>query len=499
MRSLGIDIGRHSIKVAEASLHNKSYQLIRIKEYKVLNPQGTDHEPAILQALDRISKDFHTGSAKVITAVRQHFISNRKLSFPFKEKNKIQKSLAFELEDHIPISVDKTIYDSKIIRYHGASAEVVAMACVMDEIEKTIRLFNHAHIDPDIITPEISGLANLYEKWNEPPKEADKSKNQQDKLIVHLGHSRTLVGVVNQGHLVWGRNIMWGAEKIAQSISQALQIPFLKSLELLSTKAFLIFLPEQTQTGSFEEKKVSDAITSSLEPLVHSLRLTLMTSRIEYKCQVKSIELLGGGSGIKNIAPYLSQILDKKTRLVNPLEKVTESYRKKEVGHIFHMALGLAIEGLKPVGNPPINFRQMQFAKKNKTLERLWDKWGYTSQILATAYICYFIYGVGMSQLSMKLEEVSSQILVKQAGQVAGFSGTNATPSKIRNFIKINNKKMKDMETRKKIQEIHSPIELVNKISQSLPPNKKNKDYEIRKLTIRNNRVNIQGVAQSQK
>ena len=496
MRSVGIDIGRHSIKVVETTFSNQNYQLIKARKYEVLNPKSSNQEIEILQSLKQISKDFHLESAKVTTAVRQHFISNRKLFFPFKEKIKIQKSLAFELEDHIPLPVDKTIYDSRIIRYQGSSAEVIAMACVMDEVEKTINLFNRAHIDPDIVTPEISAVANLYEKWNQPPKEIMADENSPDKLVVHLGHSRTLVGLVNGGYLVWGRNIMWGAEKIATSISQSMQISFLQALEMMPQKALILLSLDEVD---FEEKKISDAITTAIDPLVQSLRLTLMTSSVEYNCKVKNIELLGGVSGVKNIAPFLTRVLEKPTKLVNPLEQGTGEFQhQKQMGHIFHMALGLAIEGLKRPNNPPINFRQMRFAKKNKTFEKIWNKWGYTGKLLAIAYLCYFVYGVSMNQLSGNLEETSNDNLVKQANLVASLSKTNATPSKIKKFIETNNRKVRIIKVHKQLEKIKSPVEMIDNISQNLPSNKKNK-YEIRKLSIKDNKVNIQGTAKSQK
>lgn len=494
MRSVGIDIGRHSIKVVETIFTNQTYRLIKARKYKVLNPKNNNQEIEILQNLKQISEDFHTESARVTTCVRQHFISNRKLFFPFKEKNKIQKSLAFELEDHIPLSVEKTIYDSRVIRYHGSSAEVIAMACVMDEVEKTINLFNRCHIDPDIISPEISALANLYETWTQPPKEINTNETLSDKLIVHLGHSRTLVGLVNGGCLVWGRNIMWGAEKIATTISQSMEIPFLESLEMMPEKALILL---SLKDASFEEKKISDAITTALDPLIQSLRLTLMTSRVEYKCNVKNIELLGGVSGVKNIAHFLTKTLEKPTKLVNPLE-TGEFHHQKQMGHVYHMALGLSIEGLKRPNNPPINFRQMQFAKKNKTFEKLWNKWGYAGKLLTVAYICYFIYGMSMNQLSSHLEETSNDLFVKQANQVAGLSKTNATPLKVKKFIETNNRKVKVIETYRQLEKIKSPVEIINNISQNLPSNKKNK-YEIRKLSIKDKKVTLQGTTESQK
>ena len=128
----------------------------------------------------------------------------------------------------------------------------------------------------------------------------------------------------------------------------------------------------------------------------------------------------------------------------------------------------------------------------------MWNKWGYTGKLLTAAYFCYLIYGVSMNQLSSHLEETSNDTLVSQASQVAGLTKANANPSKIKKFIETNNKKIKAIEIHKQLEKIQSPVEIIHNISQSLPSNKKNK-YEIRRLSIKDNKVAIQGTAKSQK
>lgn len=91
MRSVGIDIGRYSIKVVEVTANNRSYQITRAKVYPILNPQTNDQEIDILQTLKTISGEFETESAKVTTSIRQQYVTLRKLFFPFREKAKIQK------------------------------------------------------------------------------------------------------------------------------------------------------------------------------------------------------------------------------------------------------------------------------------------------------------------------------------------------------------------------------------------------------------------------
>lgn len=500
MRSVGIDIGRYSVKVVEVLTSNRVFEVTRAKEYKILNPQTNDQEIDILQTLSQIAKDFDTDSAKVVCSVRQQYVSSRKLFFPFKERVKIQKSLAFELEDDIPLSLDKAICDSKIIRFHEKSAEVLAMACVADEIEKTIDIFSRGHIDPDIITPEYSAFANLYERWYLPPEEIKSDDDEvtriatPDKLIIHIGHSKTFVGVVRQRHLIWGRSIMWGAEKIASSISQSFQVPFMTALEMMPTKAFVLLT---TSGANKDQVKMSQAVASAFEPLIQSLRLTIIMANTEYGAQVDQIDILGGVGHIKNIGPFFTQELEKSANVINPLEGQSEQPIRnfQQLEDVFLVALGLAIEGLRRPVNPPVNFRQAQYIKKNLTLVRIWEKWSYTAKLIAAAYACYFVYGITLDTVSTSLETAADDSLIDQAGKIANLKGGSATQARIKQYIRDNNKKAKLVKVYDELAEINSPVKWMNDISQILPSNKNNKQYEVRSFVVNNDQVKVQGVA----
>jgi general secretion pathway protein L len=499
MRSLGIDIGRYSIKVVEVFASNRRYEVTKCKEYKVHNTQTSDQEIDILQTLNTIAKDFDTDTAKVTSSIRQQYVSTRKLFFPFKERVKIQKSLAFELEDDIPLSIDKAVYDSKILSFRDKSTEVMAMACISEEIEKTLDIMTRAHIDPDIITPELAALANLYEDFTKAPPEIKEDEEiSEDKLVIHIGHSKTILGVVRKGALIWGRSIMWGAEKVAGSISQNFQVPFSTAHEMMPEKSFVLLTPG---TASKDQLKMSEAVASAFAPLLQAARLTIMLANTEYGANVQSIELLGGPSKIKNIAAFFTQELEKTTNAANPLQSLRAQglSRHQELDDVYQLALGLALEGCKRPINPPINFRQMQFAKKNLNFEKFWEKWGYTAKIVAIGYFCFMIYGIAIDSVATQLEEVSNDVLLNQASKVARLKGRSATPRKIRRYIKDNYKKAEMVKLYDQLEEINSPLKFLNEVSQILPPNKENQDYEVRRFFVNHDEINIQGVATNDK
>jgi len=498
MRSIGIDIGRYSIKVVEIFASNRTYEITNHKEYVIINHKSTDQEIEILQALKQISEEFDTDSARVICSVRQQYISTRKIFFPFRERVKIHKSLAFEMEDDIPIAVEKAVFDSKVIRYKENNAEVVAMACVSEEIESMIDLFNRGHIDPEIISPELSALANLYENWQFSVDNFTALQGSEiDKLLVHIGHSKSFIGVLSNGRVIWGRSIIWGVEQVAQKIAQSFQVPYPTALDMMPEKAFLLM---SSEGANKDQIKMSETVAQALAPLLQACRLTTLLVNSEFGTQVQQVDLLGNASQLKNLAAYFNLELEMPCQITNPIENLVHfNIRDRfQLNERFQLAVGLAIEGLKRPFNPALNFRQLDFAKKNQSFEKLWYKWGYTSKVLATIYILFCIYSFSLDFVSTQLEEVSNDVLVEQAGKIANLKGGSATQSKIRAFVRENNNKAKMVEVLGDLDNLNSPIKLINDVGQIFPLNKVDKSYEIRRFFINNDQIDIQGLAKDQ-
>ena len=199
----------------------------------------------------------------------------------------------------------------------------MAMACPVDEIEKTIGIFNRSGIDPDILAPEYSAIANLYErKWYLSP--ADQAKQAlegggDEKMVIHIGHTRTFVGLLKGEKLLWGRSTLWGAEKIAGEIARSFQVPLSESIKMMPDKAFLLMT---TEAANEDQIRMSNTVSKAIEPLIYSLRLTLMLAKSRYEMDIKTIELAGGAAMIKNLGPFVTQKLELPTNYANPLDRL---------------------------------------------------------------------------------------------------------------------------------------------------------------------------------
>ena len=91
--------------------------------------------------LKDLANKYKNQEVKYIVCLPQNQVSTHTLSFPFKERYKIIKSLQFELEDKILFNYDQLISDIMITRSDKKKTSVLVFSTFKDTIIKTIKLF----------------------------------------------------------------------------------------------------------------------------------------------------------------------------------------------------------------------------------------------------------------------------------------------------------------------------------------------------------------------
>src|ERR1700752_2930936 len=97
--SVGIDIGTYSIKVADVEATSKSYVVRRVQEFPLSLDLTKDRKIEIIDTLRTLLSQYKPEQTQFIFGVSQKYISARLLSFPFRERFKVQKAVASQLED----------------------------------------------------------------------------------------------------------------------------------------------------------------------------------------------------------------------------------------------------------------------------------------------------------------------------------------------------------------------------------------------------------------
>ena len=506
MKSIGIDIGSSSIKIVEIQTTTKGFQVNQYFEHR-FSPAGKgDHELETIEYLRDFVSRFDPGQTHYVMALRQDRVAIRTKMFPFSDRIKIHKSLPFELEEDIPFSPENAIFDAKVIRTLGPTSEVLACATPKIHIQNTLQLAQDSGFELNILSVEGTALANIVEKWSEPPptfpapslalEEAEKPVRHVN-IHLQMGHSHTIVSAYEGNNLLGTRSILWGGQNIAEAIARKYEIPPHEAIKELETKAFIL---TNKQGATFDQVTFSETIAKSVRELVRDLQLSLLEFKAEFNAQVMSVGVTGGVSQIQNLGPFLTQLLEVPVNRISPLQAFPQVLfeRSPQIEAKMAVALGLAVEGIKRPRNPAVNFLRGEFAKQNYAIQALWAKWSTTLKVAAAAIVVLFVYTTVRDDFAMSLADRSQEVLKSQAKTVAKLSTKNSTEAGIKKYIRENKKRAADLRQLSHIASMNSALDILKKINDASPP-KNGLTVDVRKLSIEQSDVLIEGYTNSVK
>lgn len=499
MKSVGIDIGSSSIKVVEIQTGTKGLQVTRFQEHSLGNNPAHDTSLEVIEFLRQLSSTYDQ-SVRIVFGLRQEQVSVRNKLFPFADRQKILKSLPFELEEDLPFSNETAVYDAKIIRTLGSSAEILACATPKTRVAEALQKMSDGGLDVSILSAEGIAFANCFEEWDAPISSAPPPSVEIDatavitkkiSLQVVIGHTRTLVCAFDGSLIVGVRSILWGAKNIAEAIMKRYEIPYVEALKEMQTKAFI--LPSK-EGASYDQIVFSDTIAAQLKDLAKDLKISILEFSSELSAHISEIGISGGGSSILNIHAYLTQQLEYPVNRTALLSRFNTSFEKTaEIESKIGVALGLAIEGLKKPRNPALNFMRGEFTKQNTSLKLFWEKWGTSVQIGAAAFVLFSVYSYFRDDFSTSLADRTTEVLKSQAKVVAKLPAKSQNDTGIKKYIREQKKRTAEMMTLSGLARMNSAMDVLKKINDSIPV-KTSITLDVYRLAINEDQVLIEGI-----
>ena len=497
MRSVGIDIGSYSIKVAEVESTTHNYRVVDYIELPLTQDLSVDKKILIIDALRKVASHYRDRHVSFVMAVKQECVSVRYKSFPFKERHKIVKSLPFQLVDEVPFDHTDAVYEAKFVGSIGKITEVLAFICLKSHVKDILALATDAGIHPHIITAQGVAIANLLSIWNEPPPELMSSlyaldeddlsalKPRDVKGVLEIGHSRTLFSTYVDKNLVQTRSLYFGGMHIIKKLAKKYEVSETEALKILKEKGFVL-APGTEEEATNDQRVFSDTIASCLTELIVPLKRTLFSLLNQQKMHFSQIYLLGGVSGLLNLDKYLSNKLDVPCQL---FPSYSQSAHIPE--NTSAMAIGLAIEGLRRPRNPFVNFRKNELALQDKSFDKLWKAYGHTFKLAVATILVFFFYTMIRGNLTDELSLAGYDALTQQANS-PGFNLKKATPVRIQKFIRDKRRDIKNKQDLVDMTKIPSALDTMARITRQFP--KKNQGpVEVRRLLIQNDKVQVEG------
>jgi len=502
MKSIGIDIGSYSIKVAEVSQNKRGLIVHAIEEHLLGQNPAFDNDLEVIELLRSISLKYDPANVKFVVGLRQEFVSQRLKVFPFQDRLKISKSLPFELEEETPFSSENAVFDYKYVQFSGPISEILAFVAPKVKVKERLEKFESFNFQVNILTAESMGLANIIEAWEDAaPTNSEGTWDPEDKdrprrplkLLIHLGHSQTHVAAYVNDRLASSRTLLTGMKAVTEGLMKRYEIPYQNALAELNSKAFV--LPTKEGAG-YDQIIFSDTIALQLRELTHDIRMAMLELQSDLHGDILQADLTGGGAQIINLAPYFTTQLEIACNIFDWKSKfVIEQGMTKSLECTGGIAVGLSIESFKKPRNPAINFRRGEFALQNKAGQQFWETWGGSLKAGAALFVIFFAYTALRDSFSYTLAELTLETLKEQAKVTAGLQPKQANEAGVRKYIKNEKDRIRESEALLGVMKMNSAIEVIKLISDSMPA-KDQVTVQIKKLFVEDESVILEGVTQ---
>src|SRR3989344_2913864 len=308
--AFGLDISDSSLKIIQLKKRGKSFALASFGETKM--------EPGIIEQGD--IKNEKALSENIRKAVKE----------ACGERIRTKRAI-------ISLPVEKVYLDSQIISCDAKTGKlnVLIVAIPKTIIDSYVRSLKGAALEPVAFEIESMSISRALIKDN---------MDSQALVTVDLGENRTSFSIFFEQSLKFTATSQLSAKNFSELIAQSLKISF-KEAEALKIKNGI----GRSKLG----KKITEALSSTLETLVDLSEKYLNYCQTQYNQKAAKILLCGGGANLKGLADFLSQRLKISVELGNPWTNIMSSRSKKakmltpEESLRYTTALGLALRGAK--------------------------------------------------------------------------------------------------------------------------------------------------------
>lgn len=494
MRILALELGTWSVKAVELESRFRRFDILDLHEIR-LPLESSNPTESYRQAVQQLLARLPSHPEKLITSLPSSHTSLRFLPFPIKQRKQAEKIFRFELEDNIPFKIEEAIVEHCYFKTKDGSL-IFAVVTPTKNVQSYIEWLRSINLDPDWLTFEGMGLANLFLLQS-----ANKESTGSDPvLLMDIGHTKTNIAVFQENRLQLFRTIHWGGLAITQAIKSGLNIELEEAEKLKHSK---LVLDKDSDSLDPDAQELVASAVQGISSFKVDLHHSLVAFRNQYQNEVKSMFITGGTSKCQGIAAFLSRALGFPVSAFDAFEgvKIREelsNVNREQFGEVLGRAFVFARRG-----SILFNFRQQEAAKetslreigqfiRNPNVQLL----GKLSLVLA---LILFLHSFVAKQLAERDARLATDELTKVMNQtfpmlpIAKKTELLKDSALLKRFIEQKNE---DLE--QKIAIVTKPrppkLKLLRQISDSFPPELK---VDVNNLQIADKTMILEGVLYS--
>ena len=485
MISVGIHIHSNGFSVVELSLEGDSLKIKNDYSQMFHSDSKEEHRSIIiLEYLKTLEEKYKDQLVRFCYGLPQSQVSSFKMSFPFKEKFKILKTLPFQIEEKSPFRADKIFYDGRITQIKNKSSDVTCFVTPESNIHDFLKLANSLKIKPYLLSVEGAALANVISDWNYDS--SIKISGIENSLYIYLGFHGSIVSVFTKGYLDNIYNVEWKASSIIEQMSKKYKLSFEEAVQQFFEKSFIL-----TSRKNFTKEQIffSELIEKEIVSLIHQIKLLKLSFETKNRIKYENNVILGPGSVIKNLSAYLSTEVSSRFSRLKNLRALKTIDLSEAKNHNLIVPLGLAMEGLKRPPYEGINFLHNLNKKK---LQFFSEKWKSLAVGFVMILFLFSFYIFIRTQESQKLADKIHSVFLSYGKNIASIKESKVNVEEVKNYLK-NKEFLLEVESliKEKVSQ-DSSIDKLKVLTEAIDP-KPPWELRVTYLKIENLNVSIRG------
>ncbi|MBU2590784.1 MAG: type IV pilus assembly protein PilM [Nitrospinota bacterium] len=346
-KTIGLDIGSHSIKFVVLKKSGKSMSLVDLGHVPLKNRSIVDssiEDPeAVIEAIENLFSVAKLKKGEVVASLSGPSLVIKKISLPKMPPEELEEVIQSEAEQHIPFDINDVNIDfqpigDRVVQGDGDDEEeiittdVLLVAVRQELVEERRQVILDAGFIPIIFDLDVFALENLLEHNLG-------GFGEQVVAIVNMGASFTNVNIIADGVTEVTRAIPGAGNKINYDIQKEFNVAWEKAEEL----------KKGISLGNISEKKVVEVIINSLEGVCYDINRMFRDFIDNSGRNIDKVYFSGGCANIVGIEDLIRNNLGISTEIIDPFAKINVDNKKfdpdyiRQVAPIFAVAAGLAL------------------------------------------------------------------------------------------------------------------------------------------------------------
>jgi type IV pilus assembly protein PilM len=349
---IGLDIGSHSIKLAEIEDTKKgkflkNFGMIGLPQDAIV--EGSIKEMEIVSsAIKTLYKQLKVKNKNVVTSISGYSVIVKKISMQKRGDVELEATIQDEAEQYIPFDIHDVNLDYEILssgddkleekgaKEDKAFMDVMLVAAKKDIVEDYVSLLHLTGLNPLILDVDAFAVQNSFEL------------SSQDSsgcyAIVNIGAEELGINAIKDGVSIFTRDSSYGGYQINEAIMSKLEVSYeeAEKIKLGGTKL-----------ESKDREILEDIFTSAISGWVNEIKRALDFLTTTYPDEsIERIYVSGGSCRIPGFKRYLEIETEIPVEELNPFANLQINDKVFDPKYLSYMApqaavaVGLALRSI---------------------------------------------------------------------------------------------------------------------------------------------------------